>query len=167
MDFRELIKKNENNVKNIIKLITKEQNEDLEQEVYIKVWKNADKYKEQGSFKSWINTIAKNVSKDYLKSAYKRHEQNSTSDETVLNTIKDKKQTPELKIVQNERQIQIVNAINSLKPKFKEVIILCEIQGYSYEECAQKLNCPLGTVKSRIYNAKKELADKLENLMKG
>lgn len=167
MDFRELIKKNENNVKNIIKLITKEQNEDLEQEVYIKVWKNANKYKEQGSFKSWINTVAKNVSKDYLKSSQKKHEQNSTSDEIVLNTIKDKKQTPELKLVQNERQIQIVNAINSLKPKFKEVIILCEIQGYSYEECAQKLNCPLGTVKSRIYNAKKELADKLENLMKG
>lgn len=167
MDFKELIKKNESNVKNIIRLITKEENPDLEQEVYIKVWKNSEKYKEQGSFKSWINTIAKNVSKDYLKSAYKKQEQNSTSDETVLNTIKDKKQTPELKLIQNERQKQIADAINSLKPKFKEVIILCEIQGYTYEECAQKLKCPLGTVKSRIYNAKKELAEKLEDLMKG
>ena len=67
MDFKELIKKNQNNVKGIIKLITKEANEDLEQEVYIKAWKNSDKYIEQGNFKSWINTIAKNVSKDYLK----------------------------------------------------------------------------------------------------
>lgn len=166
MDFKELIKKNQNNVKGIIKLITKEANEDLEQEVYIKAWKNSDKYIEQGNFKSWINTIAKNVSKDYLKSAYKKNLNNSTSDETVLNTIKDKKETPELKLIKNERQTQIINAINSLKPKFKEVIMLCEIQGYSYEDCARRLKCPLGTVKSRIYNAKKELAEKLEHLIK-
>ncbi len=166
MDFKELIKKNQNNVKGIIKLITKEANEDLEQEVYIKAWKNSDKYIEQGNFKSWINTIAKNVSKDYLKSAYKKNLNNSTSDEAVLNTIKDKKETPELKLIKNERQTQIINAINSLKPKFKEVIMLCEIQGYSYEDCARRLKCPLGTVKSRIYNAKKELAEKLEHLIK-
>ena len=78
MDFKELIKKNKTNVKNIIKLITKQENEDLEQEVYIRAWKNAERYKEQGSFKSWINTIAKNISKDYLKSAQKKQELNST-----------------------------------------------------------------------------------------
>ena len=167
MNFEELIKNNKNNVRNIIKLITREQNEDLEQEVYIRAWKNTDKYEEQGHFKSWITTIAKNISKDYLKSAQKRYEKFSTSDETVLNTIKDKKQTPELQLVQNERQVQTVKAINSLKPKFKEVIILAEIKGYSYEECAQKLNCPIGTIKSRIYNAKRELADKLQEFMKG
>ena len=167
MDFKEIIKNNQQNVKKIIKLITKETNEDLEQEVYIKAWKNADKYKEQGTFKSWINTIAKNVSKDYLKSAQKRYEQNSTSDDEVINKISDKKTTPELKLIQNERQIKTVKAINSLKSKFKEVIILCEIQGYSYEECAQKIKCPVGTVKSRLYNAKKELAEVLQEYMKG
>ena len=166
MDFKEIIKKNRNNVQNIIKLITKEENEDLEQEVYIRAWKNAKKYSEQGNFKSWINTIAKNVSKDYLKSAYRKNLQNSTSDDNILTTIKDKKETPELKLIKNERQTKIINAINSLKPKFKEVIMLCEIQGYSYEDCARKLKCPLGTVKSRIYNAKKELADKLDDLIK-
>jgi len=69
MNFNEIIKTNKQNVKNIIRLITKQDNEDLEQEVYVKVWQNADKYQEKGSFKSWICTIAKNVSKDYLKSA--------------------------------------------------------------------------------------------------
>lgn len=167
MDFKELIKKNKTNVKNIIKLITKQENEDLEQEVYIRAWKNAERYKEQGSFKSWINTIAKNISKDYLKSAQKKQELNSTSDELILNNVKDERKTPDLKLIQNERQKQIVKAINSLKPKFREVIILCEIRGYTYEECAQLIKCPLGTVKSRIYNAKKELALKLDNLMKG
>ncbi len=166
MDFKEIIKKNQNNVKSIIRLITKEENEDLEQEVYIRAWKNSQKYNEQGNFKSWISTIAKNISKDYLKSAYQRNLQNSTTDEIVINKIKDKKETPELKLIKNERQTQIINAINSLKPKFKEVIMLCEIQGYTYEDCAQKLRCPIGTVKSRIYNAKKELAEKLDNLIK-
>ncbi len=165
MDLREIIKHNKQNVKNIIRLITKEENEDLEQEVYVKVWKNADKYKEQGSFSSWISTVAKNVSKDYLKSAYRKKQDITTSDENVLVIIKDKKFSPEKRLIQTERQKQIIQAINELRPKFKEVILMCEIEGLSYEECSKKLKCPLGTIKSRLYNAKKELAEKLKDLM--
>ena len=165
MDFKKLVKENKSNVKSIIRLITKEDNEDLEQEVYLKVWKNSQQYKEQGSFKSWINTIAKNISKDYLKSAYYKNRNLRTEDENTLNTIKDKKNSPEIQLIQNERQKEILNAINTLKPKFKEVILYCEIYEYSYEECAHKLKCPLGTVKSRLYNAKKELAETLKHLL--
>jgi len=165
MNFSELIKANKNNVKNIIRLITKQDNEDLEQEVYIKAWKNADKYEERGTFKSWINTIAKNVSKDYLKSAGFRNSCNTTSDEIVLNSVKDGKATPEKAVAASERQQRIINAIEELKPKLKETIMLCEIYGYSYDEAAKKLRCPIGTIKSRIFNAKKELAEKLEDLM--
>lgn len=165
MNFNEIIETNKNNIKNIIRLITKSENEDLEQEVYIKLWKNSDKYKEQGSMKSWIGTIAKNTSKDYLKSAMVRNEQNSTSDEFVITNIKDKKTTPEDRVLANERQKRIIKAIDSLKPKLRETIMLCEIYGYTYEEAAEKLNCPIGTIKSRIYNAKKELAEKLEDLL--
>lgn len=166
MDLKDIIKNNKQNVKSIIRLITKEEeNEDLEQEVYVKVWKNADKYKEQGSFSSWIKTIAKNVSKDYLKSSYRKHQNITTSEDDVLVLVKDKKSTPENKALRTERQEQILKAINELKPKFKEVILLCEIEGLSYEECASKIKCPLGTIKSRLYNAKKELAEKLQDLM--
>lgn len=165
MDFKELIKNNQSNVRSIIRLITKETNEDLEQEVYVKVWKNADKYTDKGSFKSWINTIAKNVSKDYLKSAHKKNQDTMTTDDEVLVSIKDKKLTPELKLINNERQQRILKAINSLKPKFKETVMLCEIYGYSYEEAAYKLKCPIGTIKSRLYNAKKELAVMLKDLL--
>ena len=165
MNFNEIIETNKNNIKNIIRLITKCENEDLEQEVYIKLWKNADKYKEQGSMKSWIGTIAKNTSKDYLKSAMVRNEQNSTSDEFVITSIKDKKTTPEDRVLASERQKRIIKAIDSLKPKLRETIMLCEIYGFTYEEAAEKLNCPIGTIKSRIYNAKKELAEKLEDLL--
>lgn len=165
MDFKEIIKNNQNNVRSIIRLITKETNEDLEQEVFVKVWKNSKRYNEQGSFKSWINTIAKNVSKDYLKSVQKRNQDALTSDDEILNTIKDKKSTPELRVISNDRQRQITEAIDSLKPKFREVVMLCEIYGYTYEETAFKLKCPVGTIKSRLYNAKKELANLLKDLL--
>jgi RNA polymerase sigma-70 factor (ECF subfamily) len=163
VDFKEIVKNNQNNVRNIIRLITKETNEDLEQEVFLRVWKNSDKYNEQGMFKSWINTIAKNISKDYLKSA--QYKNRNTDDDEILSTVKDKKQTPELKLISNDRQKRITEAINSLKPKFKEVVMYCEIYGYSYEEASKRLKCPIGTIKSRLYNAKKELAQKLEDLL--
>lgn len=165
MNFKEIIENNKQNVRNIIRLITKETNEDLEQEVFVKVWKNQDKYEEKGNFKTWINTIAKNLSKDYLKSADKKVQINSTADEEVLNSIKDNKATPDGTLMAKIRQKRIIQAIDSLKPKLKEVIMLYDIEGYSYEEIAEKLNVPMGTVKSRIYNAKKELALQLEDLL--
>ena len=165
MDFEKVIKTNKQNIKSIVRLITKEENEDIEQEVYLKIWKNSEKYNEKGSIKSWISSIAKNASLDYLKSSYHKVFQTSTSDDFVIESIKDKKVTPEDKVVRLDRQKIIVNAINSLKPKFTEVIMMCEINGYSYEECAKRLNCPVGTVKSRIYNAKKELAEVLKDLL--
>ena len=165
MNFREIVENNKNNVRSIIKLITNETNEDLEQEVFLKIWKNSDKYKEQGSFKSWVNTIAKNVSKDYVKSAYKRNNDTTVSDEEILHSIKDKKSTPELTLISNDRQKRITKAINSLKPKLKEVVMLCEIYGYTYEDAAFKIKCPVGTIKSRLYNAKKELANLLQDLL--
>ena len=165
MNFNEIIKTNKQNIKNIIRLVVKQDNEDLEQEVFIKLWKNVDKYQEKGVFKSWVNTIAKNVSKDYLKSSVVKNEQNSISDEFILTSIQDRKKSPEDKVLANERQMQIINAIENLKPKFKEVIMFCEIYGYTYEEAAKKLKCPIGTIKSRIYNAKKELAITLKDLL--
>jgi RNA polymerase sigma-70 factor (ECF subfamily) len=165
MNFEEIIKSNKQNIKNIIRLITKQDNEDLEQEVYLKVLKNADKYEERGSFSAWITTVAKNVSKDYLKSAWFKASSNSTTEEYALETIKDKRNTPEKTVLNLERRRRIISAIDTLKPKLRETIILCEMYGYSYEDAAKKLNCPIGTIKSRIYNAKKELAEKLKDLI--
>ncbi len=163
MDFIEIVKQNKRNIKNIIRKYTKADNEDLEQEVYLKVL-TAKKYEEKGNFKSWISTIAKNVSKDYLKSAKMKYEA-PPDDEVVFYNVKDKKPNPELKLIESERQKTIIKAIEELKPKFREVIIFVEVYGLSYEECAKKLNCPEGTVKSRLYNAKKELAIKLQDLL--
>lgn len=162
MDFKNLIEENKQNVKNVIKKFMGRENEDLEQEVYIRVL-TAKKYEEKGSFKSWINLITANVSKDYLKSAKNRYETH-VEDEAIFENIKERK-TPEDLLLKKERQERIIKAIEELKPKLKEVIMLFEIEGYSYEECSLKLKCPIGTVKSRIYNAKKELAEKLKDLL--
>ena len=165
MNLKQIIDNNKEHVKNIIKLITKENNEDLEQEVYIKVWKNSNNYKECGSFKSWICTIAKNISKDYLKSANRKRDINSTSDEQVVNKISDTKANPEQNVIRTFRKKRIKKAIDNLKPKFKEIIIMYEINGLSYDEISKKLNIPIGTVKSRLYNAKKILAEELADLL--
>ena len=165
MDFNKVIQENKQNIKNIIRLITKQDNEDLEQEVYMKIWKNSEKYQDKGSIKSWVSVIAKNTSLDFLKSSYNKMLNRSTSDDYEISCIKDKKITPENKVISLEKQKRIIKAIENLKPKFKEVIIICEINGYTYEQCAQKLNCPIGTIKSRLYNAKKELAQELQDLL--
>lgn len=163
MNLKEII--NGNYVKNIIKNITGEYNEDLEQEACVKIWKNSEKYKEQGNLKAWVRTVTANVTKDYLKSSAHKMSQQTVSDEEILIEIKDKKSTPENELVRRERQKTISAAINSLKPKLREIIILYEINNCSYEEISQKLKCPIGTVKSRLYNAKKELAEQLRELL--
>ena len=165
MDLKEIIDTHGAVVRSIIKRITNEQNEDLEQEVYCRVWKNSDKYKEKGTFSAWIRTISANISKDYLKSSQKKLSDNSTADETVLTLVKSNKETPEEALLKIERQKRITEAINKLKPKFKEVIMLYEIENKSYEEISQRIKCPIGTVKSRLYNAKKELAEMLADLL--
>ncbi len=165
MDIKTIIKNHGTTVRNIIKRITNEQNEDLEQEVYEKVWKNSHKYQEKGTLNAWIRTISANLSKDYLKSSQKKMSDNSTGDETVLSLVQYSKDTPESLLLKRERQKMISAAINNLKPKFREVIMLYEIENQSYEEISQKLKCPIGTVKSRLYNAKKELATALQELM--
>lgn len=165
MDIKEIIQTHQNNIKKVIKLITKEENEDIEQEVYIKVWQKSDNYKEQGKLTGWLGTVAKNFSKDYLKSSTKKQHDITISDETQEYNVLNEKENPETVFIQKQRQKRIVKAIDSLKPKLKEVIMMYEIDGLSYEYIAKELNCPIGTVKSRLFNAKKELAILLEDML--
>lgn len=165
MNIKDIIKNNQNNVKRIIRLITNEENEDIEQNVYIKVFEKKETYKEQGKFSTWISTIAKNFSKDYVKSSAKKLQNNTEQNEEIINSIKDNADTPESALIRKDRQKRIVKAINSLKPKLKEVIMMHEIDGLNYEYIAKILNCPIGTVKSRLFTAKQQLAEQLKDLM--
>lgn len=154
-----------NNIRKIISNMTGSENEDIEQEVYIRTWKNMDKYKENGKFKSWINTITANLCRDYMKSSYFRHSHNALTEEDDLIQIKDEKENVESAFIQKQRQKRIIEAIDSLKPKFREVIVMYEMEDMSYEEISEKLNCPVGTIRSRLFNARKELSITLKDLI--
>lgn len=145
--------------------MTGSNNEDIEQEVYIRTWKNIGKYKETGKFKSWINTITANLCRDYMKSAYFKHSQNTLTEEDDLIQIKDERESIESALIRKQRQKKIMDAIDALKPKFKEVIIMYEMQEMSYEQISEKLNCPVGTIRSRLFNARKELSIALKDLI--
>lgn len=145
--------------------MTGTKNEDIEQEVYIRTWKNMDKYTEQGKFKSWINTITANLCRDYLKSSYSKHMQNAVTEDDELIQIRDMSEGIESELIRKQRQKRIADAIDALKPKFKEVTVMYEIEEMSYEEIAKKLNCPIGTVRSRLFNARKELSITLADLL--
>ena len=163
--MKKIIQEYKHGIKAIIHNLTGAQNEDLEQEVYIKAWKNRHKYQEQNNFAAWIYKITQNTCKDFLKSAaFKKSAITDSTDESLMQ-IKDKRQNPENEFLKKQRQKIIINAIEKLSPKMREVIVLYDMNGLSYEQIAQKLNCPQGTVKSRIFNARKELAVSLKDLI--
>ena len=163
--MKKILSEHSYKIKQIIKNFTGEFNEDLEQEVYIKTFKNLDKYKEQNKFSQWICTIAANLCRDYLRSAKFKNQNLTTYDNDELNNISTQK-TPEIEYSLKERQKIVLKEVNALPKKMKETIILYEFENYSYEKIAQKLKIPEGTVKSRINNARKILKDRLSFLMK-
>ncbi len=162
--MKDIINKNKLKIRQIIKKFIGTQNEDLEQEVYIRTYKHLDKYQEQNKFSQWISTIAANICRDYLKSSYFKNQSIATNDEFTLNSIKSN-QNPEKELTKKERQKIILREVDSLPKKMKEVIILYEFEDYSYEKISQKLKIPQGTVKSRINNARKILKEKLSFLI--
>lgn len=163
--MKSIIDQYRNNIRKIISSMTGSQNEDIEQEVYIRTWKNIDKYKEKGKFKSWVSTITANLCRDYMKSSYFRHSQNTVTEEDDLIQIKDEKESIEDTFIRKQRQKRIIDAVDSLKPKFREVVIMYEMQDMSYEEISEKLKVPVGTVRSRLFNARKELSITLQDLI--
>ena len=134
MDFKKIITNNQNNVKNIIRLITQEQNEDIEQEVYIKAWQKSDSYKEQGKFKGWIGTIAKNFSKDYMKSSSKKFQDNSIQDEETINQIKDKYEEEINKVKDN-----IESLLKNKKLETEEASDSKRVKNSKYKEALNQL----------------------------
>lgn len=136
--------------------------QDLKQEVFIKTWKNIDAYQGKSDFWFWLNKITVNVCRDHLRSKKAKTSLNMSADEEELvQTIPDKKRGPELTVISTERHKLILDSINKLNPKLKEVLILHDIEELTYEEISKKIKCPVGTVKSRLFNARKNLKEEL------
>ncbi len=162
--MKNIIEKNRQKIQSIIKKFTGRFDEDIEQEIYIKTYKNLDKYKEQNKFCQWICAIAANICRDYLKSAaFKKENLTSFCKEAMIGA--GSKYEPEKIYSSLERQKIILKEVYSLPLKYKKVIILYEFEDLSYDEISKKLNIPQGTVKSRINYARKILKEKLQFLL--
>ena len=160
--MREIIEQNKGFIKAVIKKITGSYNEDIEQEVYIKTWQNLSSYTESGKFRAWITTITANVCKDYFKSSNYRQSMVEVGDNALENKAVAASQEKIIDI--KARQKIILKAINDLPRKMRKVVILFEFEEFTIAEIAKKLGEPEGTIKSRLYNARKILAEKLEFL---
>ena len=162
--MRNIIEQNKGLIKAIIKKITGSYNDDIEQEVYIKTWKNIDSYKESGKLKSWIATITANVCRDYFKSSSYKQNLHEVRDEGVLEN-KAVLASQEKIIDAKKRQKIILKAVDELPYKMRKVVVLFEFEDFTIAEIAKKLGEPEGTIKSRLYNARKVLAEKLKLLL--
>lgn len=150
-------------IRSIIKKLTGSYNEDVEQEVYIKAWKNLDNYKEEGKFLQWIGVLTANVCRDYFKSKQFKMSQKQVASEDVLEKVAIGGKQEE-KIDAKRRQKLILKAVDSLPKKMRKIVILFEFEELTYEEIAKKTGLPIGTIKSRLFNARKILSEKLEFL---
>ena len=163
--MKNIINNYKRSIQSIITNLTGTPNEDLEQEVYLKTWKNLNKYEEKGKFRQWITTITSNICRDYLKSSKFKNEKNVIQDEDVLNSVVSSKENVENEFEKKQQRTRISEAVYSLKPKLREVIVLYEMEGLSYEEISKRIKCPEGTVKSRIFKARQELYIQLKDLL--
>ena len=140
--------------------------EDIVQETLLRVYKNKHMYKEIAKFSTWVYTIAGNLAKTELRRR-KRHKIFSVSNfvnEERDYDIPDKAHSPEKQVDSTIQESIIQKAIEKLPVKFKEVIILRDIQGFAYEEISQILDIPLGTVKSRVNRGRLKLQEDLKFL---
>ncbi len=145
----------------------REEAEDIVQETFLRLFKNKHYYREIAKFSTWIYTIAGNLAKTELRRRKRRkllsisHFMSGEKDYD----IPDEDSNPErdTNTVITDRIIQ--RAIDKLSPKFKQVIVLRDVQGFSYEEIAEIVGIPLGTVKSRVNRARLKLQEDLKQLM--
>lgn len=127
--------------------------EEVVQETMIAVWKNAKSYREQSQVSSWILGIARNKALDRARARQREPEFSKEK----LDRRASSRATPE-QITQREAQIERVRtALEKLSPEHREVMVLAFYNDLSYSEIAQILDCPEGTVKSRVYYAKEQL----------
>ena len=141
--------------------------EDIVQETFFRVYRHKHYYREIAKFPTWIYTIASNLAKTELRRR-KRRNFFSINDDTYKEkeiNIKNKMNNPEQDVNSTVTENVIQNAINKLSPKFRQVIILRDIQGFSYEEISVIIRVPLGTVKSRVNRARIKLQEDLNFLL--
>ena len=130
---------------------------DASQDAFIRAWRNIRRFEGGASFYTWYSVILRNVCMDQLRRR-KKGKHVELPDEHPAAQIKS---DPVLLAENNEQTEQVWNAMLELPIKQKDIIIMSHFQGMSYKQIARHLNIPIGTVMSRLHNARKALRDRL------
>ena len=142
--------------------------QDICQEVFIKAYLNISKLRQTSSFQSWLIHITKNCCYDELRSRRRKITEISLEktieNDFFTNELTGNLPSPEEVAINKELKSTICTCINTLSQKHSKVIVLRELRGLSYEEISQIMGCSVGTVKSRLNNARNMIRGKLRLL---
>ncbi|MEO5510905.1 MAG: sigma-70 family RNA polymerase sigma factor [Longimicrobiales bacterium] len=172
--YRELIGRYQRPVFSLIYRMVRdrEKAEDLTQETFIKVLNAIERYDPSFKFSSWIFKIAHNTSLDHLRKKEPEtlsmqgspHARTDAEIEASTITPESGDENPEEYTSNRELGSEIDRAIGRLRPEYRTAIVLCHIEGRPYEEIAEIMDVPLGTVKTYIHRARNDLKKQLEHL---
>lgn len=141
---------------------------DITQEAFIKAYRALPRFRGDSAFYTWMYRIAVNTAKNHL-AAQRRRPMNVELDlqdpeQYDLHANLKETDTPEAITLSNELQETVERAIAALPEDLRTAIILRELEGMSYEEIAQTMECPVGTVRSRIFRARDAIGKKVGSL---
>jgi RNA polymerase sigma-70 factor (ECF subfamily) len=143
---------------------------DLVQDTYLKAYRFIESFQKGTNAKAWLFRILKNsFINDYRKKSKEPNKVDYQEVEAYYNSEEVERQiTPDLRVESLKDMIgdEISNALNALDVDFRTVIILCDLEGFKYEEMAKILDIPIGTVRSRLHRARNLLKDKLKEYAK-
>jgi RNA polymerase sigma-70 factor (ECF subfamily) len=144
--------------------------EDVAQDAFIKAYRALPQFRGESAFYTWLYRIAVNTAKNYLATQSRRPEASSDIDAEEAETFADGEQlrdinTPESMLHTRQVAETVNRAMEALPEELRTAITLREIEGLSYEEIAEAMGCPIGTVRSRIFRAREAIAEKLRPLL--
>jgi RNA polymerase sigma-70 factor (ECF subfamily) len=144
--------------------------EDVVQEAFIKAYRALPSFRGESAFYTWLYRIGINAAKNYLVSEGRRPPTTTEFDSEEAEGFEDAEQlrninTPENELMSKQVAETVNKAMDSLPEELKTAITLREIEGLSYEEIANMMNCPIGTVRSRIFRARETIAEKLRPML--
>ena len=170
--FDLLVLKYEHKIVNLVMRYVRdpEQALDISQEAFIKAYRALPRFRGDSAFYTWLYRIAVNTAKNYL-AAQRRRPMDIELDlqdpeQYGLHAKLKESDTPEGLALSQELQDTLESAIAALPDDLRQAIILRELDGMSYEEIAQTMECPVGTVRSRIFRARDAIGKKVGTLVK-
>lgn len=142
--------------------------QDVAQETFLKAYRALPKFKGESAFYTWLYRIAINTAKNFLVAQDRRpptDDVDATEAEQYVGASMNELDTPERLLQTDEIKLTIHNAIMNLPEDLRVAITLRELEGMSYEEIAQAMSCPVGTVRSRIFRAREAIDQELKPLL--